>query len=351
MDLGRGRGRRAGVTITDVARRAGVSTMTVSNVLNGRSQRVSESTRQRVLATIAELGYQVNLAARQLRMGRTGMVGLAVPSFAPGYFSELGSRLADRFADHGLRLVMERTGGDVDAELDALAASRVSRYDGFVLSVIGGNAADLEHLRVDTPVVLIGERTVPARFDHVLMDNIGGARQATELLLRTGSRRIVLLGGVPGSEESMPGLRTLGYRQAHAALGRPVDPGLIVASGFVPSDGYEAVRGLVAAGVPFDAVFALTDSAAIGALRALAESGLHVPGEVQVVGFDNLEAARFTVPGLTTVEPGNDEMADAICSLLLERIAATADDDAAPPPARAVMPPAHLIPRASTRRE
>ena len=83
--------------MSDVARRAGVSPMTVSNVINGRAQRVSEQTRLRVLATIDELGYQVNMTARNLRMGRTGAVGLAVPAFAPGYYAQLAQRLADRF--------------------------------------------------------------------------------------------------------------------------------------------------------------------------------------------------------------------------------------------------------------
>ena len=97
------------VTMADVARSAGVSTMTVSNVINGRP-RVGAATRERVLATISELGYQVNLAARNLRAGRTGVVGLAVPELERPYFAQLAGRLADRFEAHGLRIVMERTG-------------------------------------------------------------------------------------------------------------------------------------------------------------------------------------------------------------------------------------------------
>jgi DNA-binding LacI/PurR family transcriptional regulator len=332
--------------MTDVARRAGVSTMTVSNVINGRSQRVSESTKRRVLSVIAELGYQVNMTARNLRMGRTGAVGLAVPGFEPGYYAELAGRLADRFEAHGLRLAMERTGGSRSAELDALTAARLSSYDGFVLSVVAGDAADLDRLSVDAPVVLIGERAVPARFDHVLMDNVGGGRMATELLVRTGARRIALLGGVSVAEESMPGLRTRGYRDAHEAAGAAVRDELIVSCGFGVQDGYAAVRDLVGRGVLFDAIFALTDSAAIGALRALAEAGRRVPEDVQVVGFDNLEDGRFAVPSLTTVEPGNAEMADAICALLVERIEARP----APVPARVVMPRARIVERETTRR-
>jgi DNA-binding LacI/PurR family transcriptional regulator len=337
---------RRGVTMIDVARHAGVSTMTVSNVINERSQRVSESTRRRVLASIAELGYQVNMTARHLRMGRTGMVGLAVPGFESGYYPELASRLADRLADQGLRLVMERTGGNRQAELDALAAPRLRTYDGLVLSVVAGDAADLEQLSVDTPVVLIGERAVPARFDHVLMDNVGGARRATELLLESGARRIALLGGVLGDEQSMPELRARGYRAAHEAAGVRVDEDLIVPCQFRFVDGYTSALTLIRNGVAFDAVFALTDSAAVGALRALAESGVHVPGDVQVIGFDNIAESRFTVPALTTVEPGNDEMAEAICSLLMERI----EHGGASRPARVVMPEAKIIERDSTRR-
>jgi DNA-binding LacI/PurR family transcriptional regulator len=332
--------------MTDVARRAGVSTMTVSNVINGRSQRVSEPTRQRVLAVIAELGYQVNMTARNLRMGRTGAVGLAVPAFAPGYYAQLAQRLADRFDAHGLRLVVERTGASRTAELDALTAARLSSYDGFVLSVVAGDAADLEKLSIDTPVVLIGERAVPARFDHVLMDNVMGARMATEFLIRSGARRIALLGGASGGDESMQELRTQGYQGAHAASGLAVSDDLIVGCGFAGEDGFVATRGLIDRGIAFDAVFALTDSAAIGALRALVETGRRVPEDVQVIGFDDLDDGRFTVPSLTTVEPGNAEMADAICALLVERI----ESRPAPVPARVVMPEARIVERETTRR-
>jgi DNA-binding LacI/PurR family transcriptional regulator len=306
--------------MTDVARHAGVSTMTVSNVINGRSQRVSESTKRRVLTVIAELGYQVNLTARNLRMGRTGAVGLAVPAFAPGYYAELADRLADRFAAHGMRLAVERTGGSRVAELDALTAPRLSGYDGFVMSVVAGEVADLDRLSVDTPA---------------------------EFLIRSGARRIALLGGVSVQEETMPGLRTRGYRDAHEAAGTAIRDELIVSCEFAAHDGYAAVQDLVGRGVRFDAIFALTDSAAIGALRALAESGRRVPEDVQVIGFDNLDDSRFTVPRLTTVEPGNAEMADAICALLVERIESSPAGRAA----RVVMPEARIVERETTRRQ
>ena len=339
------RGRRGGPTIADVARHAGVSTMTVSNVFNRRLQRVSEGTQATVLAAAAELGYRVNLTARHLRTGRTGMVGLAVPDLSSGYFAELADRLAWRLADQGLRLVVERTAGERAEELASLSASRLSMYDAFVLSVVEGDAADLEQLAVDVPLVLIGERTVPERFDHVLMDNVGGARLAAEHLIACGARRIAVLGGIRGDGDSMAELRTRGHVEAHEDAGLSVDEDLLRGGGFRRADGYEQTMIMINDGVDFDAVFALTDSAAVGALRALAEAGRRVPEEIQLVGFDNLSDASYATPTLTTVEPGNDEMADAICRLLVERI--TPGDE--PLPAQLVMPTATLVERGSTR--
>jgi DNA-binding LacI/PurR family transcriptional regulator len=164
--------------MADVARFAGVSTMTVSNVINGRP-RVGPETRDRVLAAIGELGYQVNLAARHLRAGRTGVGGVALPQLERPYFGQLAARLADRFEAHGLRIVTERTGASREGELDAVAFSRLRMYDGLILSVVDIDPAELSQLRTDAPVVMIGERAQPSRFDHVMMDNVDGARQAT----------------------------------------------------------------------------------------------------------------------------------------------------------------------------
>jgi DNA-binding LacI/PurR family transcriptional regulator len=344
------RRRRGGPTIADVARAAGVSSMTVSNVLNDRSERVSATTRERVRTSLSELGYRVNLSARHLRTGRTGLVGLAVSDFAAGYYAELADRLADRFAEHDLRLVVERAFGR-SSELQSLSAARLSVYDGFVLSVVAGDVGDLERLRIDTPVVLIGERTVPDRFDHVLMDNVAGARLATSHLIERGARRIALLGGQEGGADSMAQLRTRGYLEAHRAAGLPVDPALMIeTTRFRRRDGYELVSRLLAEGRPFDAVFALTDTTALGALGALTAAGVRVPDDVQLVGFDNLSEGLFCAPTLTTVEPGNASMADAICDLLVDRIAAARSDGGRSRAAGVVMGEATLVERGSTLR-
>ncbi|MEU4195305.1 LacI family DNA-binding transcriptional regulator [Kribbella sp. NPDC026611] len=331
------------VTMADVARFAGVSTMTVSNVINGRP-RVGAATRERVLAAISELGYQVNLAARHLRAGRTGVVGLAVPELERPYFGQLAGRLADRFEAHDLRIVMERTGASREGELNAVAFSRLRMYDGLILSVVDIDPAELGQLRTDAPVVMIGERALPSRFDHVMMANVDGARQATAHLLATGARRVAMIGGDPGGSATMPALRAEGYLAAHTEAGVSVDPRLNVPSTFRLQDGYDAIRSLIDRGIGFDAVFALTDVVALGALRALADAGLRVPDDVQLVGFDDIDEAPYLIPSLSTVNPGHEEMADAITSLLIAQLSNGPTGEP-----QEVIVPAQLITRGTTK--
>ncbi len=333
------------MTMTDVAKAAGVSTMTVSNVINGRP-RVGVETRVRVLEAIADLGYQVNLAARNLRAGRTGVVGLAVPNLENPYFSELAERLADRFDRHGLRVVVERTKASRLGELEAVGFSRLRMYDGLILSVVDVEPAELEKINVNAPLVLIGERLGPSRFDHVVMDNVDGARLATAHLLAGGARRVARLGGVAGQGETMTTLRTAGYLRAHAEAGLEVDSRLLVDSTFSLRDGYAGIRSLLDRSVPFDAVFAMTDVVAIGAMRALADAGLHVPEDVAIVGFDDIAEASYLVPSLTSINPGHDRMADAICEHLMERLSVPQEAR----PAKELTLPATLVERRSTKR-
>ncbi|WP_268987359.1 LacI family DNA-binding transcriptional regulator [Streptomyces radicis] len=333
----------------EVAREAGVSAMTVSNVINGRPG-VSAATRRRVLDAVAKLGYQVNLAARHLRAGRTGTVGLIVPDLDGVYYAQLADRLSRRMEGRGHHLALVHTAGRRERELEALSLGRLSMYDGVIMSLIQVEAADLEGPTFDTPVIFIGERPVPTTFDHVMMDNVGGALLATRHLLSTGSRRIAVIGGHHDDEvDNMPTLRTRGYRQAHAELGAEVDERLAVPlEAFTMEEGYRGLMRLHESGVPFDGAFALTDAAALGALRALADLGLRVPDDVQVIGFDNGKETGFLTPRLSSVEPGNDIMADTVMALLQERIRPDAADDGAAP-RRHIMLPARLELRESTR--
>lgn len=335
------------VTMRDVAREAGVSKMTVSNVINDRAG-ASEETRARVLAAAERLGYRMNDVARHFRARRSGAFGLLVPHLDGPYYAHLTARLDTLARARGYHVIVERTGASREGELAALAADRMRAYDGIVFSPVELDVADVQAAEIAAPIVLLGERRLSGPFDHVMMDNIGGAELATTHLIRCGATRIALVGGCRGRVgDSMPTLRARGYRRAHEAAGLDVDERLIgVAASFTTADGYQEIMRLHADGVEFDSVFALTDAAAMGVLRALADLGRQVPGDVQVVGFDNDLESDYLVPRLTTIDPGNDSMAEHIMERLLGRIDGTLPDGGQPVE---VVTTARLVERESTR--
>lgn len=340
-------------TMSDVARAAGVSAMTVSNVLTGR-RRVSPATRSRVEQAATHLGYELNLTARHLRAGRTDTVALVVPHFDHPYFGELAARLAGLLAAEDRHLVVEQTGASREAELAAVARARArwQLYDGVVLSAVGMTAADLDAMHTSVPLVLLGEQEMSARYAHVRMDNVGGARLATAHLLAAGARRIAVVGGAePSAEAGMMPARTLGWSLAHDDAGVQAAPELIVRAPADLASGRDAVRRIVREGLDLDAVLAVTDSLAVGVLAGLAEAGRRVPDDVQVVGFDNLASSEFTVPALSTVDPGHEWLATETLRLLEAAIArgpAAAADGAADVPQH-VTAPARLVLRGTTR--
>ena len=177
------------------------------------------------------------------------------------------------------------------------------------------------------------------------MANVDAARAATEFLLARGRRRIALVGAHPGEVVGSAGLRERGYRDALGAVGVPVDPALIVpADAWHLSTGAEAMRKLLTQRVPVDAVFALNDAMALGVLHVLHDRRISVPDEVAVVGFDDIDEAKYSSPTLTTVAPGREQIARTAVDLLRSRIA----DGTAAGPYRQVVADFSIVVREST---
>jgi DNA-binding LacI/PurR family transcriptional regulator len=308
-------------TLHDVANLAGVSIKTVSNVINDYPY-IRPATREKVEAAIAQLGYQPNLTARSLRSGRTGVIGLALPELSLSYFAELADSVIRAAELRGVTVLIEQTGGDRERELDVLTSPRRQLTDGLLFSALGLGQDDARLLEVPYPVVLLGERIFDGPTDHVTMRNVEAARAATEFLLERGHRRIAVVGAHEGEVIGSAGLRLAGYREALDGAGVEFDPALI---GYTDlwhrSNGARSMRELLASGVEFDAVFAFNDTLALGAMRVLQEAGIRVPDGVAVIGFDNLDEAQYSLPSLTTVDPGREEIAETAVRILLERIA------------------------------
>ena len=301
----------------DVARLAGVSPKTVSNVVNGQVP-VREVTRERVQRALDALDYVPNLSARGLRNGRTGVIALALPTLASAYSAELAHHVVAAAARRGWRVQIEETGGGGRREAELLSRAREHLVDGLVLNPVLLETSAVQRGVSLPPVVLIGEVDQPVA-DHVWVDNVAASRALAELLLRHGHRRIAVL-GVMRSASSR--LREEGFRAAYAAAGLRIDPDLDVRTErWDPAGGYEALRTWLRDHRPPDAVFCFTDSLALGALHALAEAGLRVPDDVSVVGYDDVaEAAHFSPP-LTTITFDKAALAEAVLSRLALRIA------------------------------
>lgn len=310
-------------TMQDVARAAGVSAMTVSNVINGHPK-VGAATREKVLQAMARLDYRVNVSARNLRKGRTGTIGLAVPEVDRPYYGRLAAAVVAAAGPRGLRVAVEQTCALRESELEALALSRNRLYDGLILSTVGMGPQDAEWLAMDHPVVILGERIFGGPVDHVAMPNAEASRAATRHLVERGCRRIAFVSGAVGEEVDVSSLRHAGYWQALEDAGLPLEPELrrrVVA--FSMAEGAQCARSMVESGLDFDGVFCVTDTVAMGVLRGLADAGVRVPEQVKVIGFDNIRESEFLVPSLSTVDPDHDVMAEQAVSLLVRRIEQT----------------------------
>ncbi|MET7422184.1 LacI family DNA-binding transcriptional regulator [Dactylosporangium sp. NPDC005555] len=315
------------VTQEDVARRAGVARKTVSNVISDYPH-VSDRIRKRVLAAIEELGYQPNRAAQNLRTGRSGMIGLAVPELDVSYFAELTRLVVQATERRGLTVLIIQTFGDLIREHASLNGFGHQRLiDGLICSPIASSGDDILNRGGGFPVVLLGEQVSVAPdhagIDHVGIDNVAAARTATEHLLSLPRRRVAFVGASRSTDSHMADLRLAGYRQALASAGVPLRPELVFSvNGYHRRDGAEAGRRILALPPEErpDGVFCANDLLAQGLMRALHDTGYRIPHDVAVVGFDDIDEATYSIPSLTSVSPDKAQIAETAVALLLDRV-------------------------------
>ncbi len=320
-----GSGARGAVTMHDVAAAAGVSVKTVSNVVNDYPH-IRPATREKVQRAIDELGYRMNLSARNLRQGRTGIIGLALPELSLPYFAELADSVIRAAEDRGLVVLIEQTSADRQHELDVLTSERRQLTDGLIFSPLELGPDDADALKVPYPIVVLGERIFGGDWDHVTMNNVDGARAATQHLIDRGRRRIAVIGAHAGEAMGSAALRVLGYQTALAANGIPFDPDLVIEGGlWHRATGADCVERMIAGGVEFDAIFGLNDALALGAMHTLHAHRIDVPGSVAVVGFDDIEDAAYASPTLTSISPGREQIAATAIDVLMARIAGGTD--------------------------
>lgn len=305
-------------TIRDVARRAGVSIKTVSNVLNGFPA-VAPTTRARVDEAIAALEYRRNGAARSLRTQQSHTVGLILTSLANPFYAEFHRGVQEVADTHGYAVIVGTTEAEPRRQEAFVELLLEQRVDGVIYQSIDPRTAHLDPIiRAGMPLVAVGSWSPDLACDQILTDDERGAYDATTHLIALGHRRI---GHLAGPIASSPGEGRLhGYRRALEAGGFAVDSHLIVHAGVDRSAGRLGVSHLSSHGIAFTAIFAANDLVAFGALDALRRSGRRVPDDVSLVGFDDLPEASEIDPPLTTVLNPSAAKGSRAAELLFERI-------------------------------
>ncbi|MEV0614647.1 LacI family DNA-binding transcriptional regulator [Nonomuraea sp. NPDC050404] len=303
----------------DVARAAGVSQRTVSNVVNNY-EFVRPETRQRVLDAMAALGYVPNAAARSLRSGRTGLIALVVPDFRARIFADLTGPVVREAEALGYTVLIELTETDRDRELKVLTGGRTQRTDGAIMMALSLRPEDGHRRRADYPIVLIGDEELEGDVPHLAWPNREAVQAVVRHLADTGRRRLMLLGYAMGGMQTAR-MRQHGFFDGLAEAGLPVHDELLVKAGWTRADGQRAIEEHLDAGrlMP-DGIFAMNDSLALGALRALHDRGVRVPQDVALVGFDDVEEARYATPSLTSVSLNLESMAAKAVAMLHEEI-------------------------------
>lgn len=307
--------------IQDLANIAGVSAATVSRALAGTGK-VSPRTRERIRKLADEFGFQPSTMARNLRTGRTGTIGVVVPlgheqtqHISDPFFMTLLGHIADRLADRGYDLLLSRVVPSDPAWLERLVAA--GRVDGMLIIGQSNQSEALDKIsRTYKPMVVWGAKMEGQLYCSVGSDNRLGGRLATEHLLSLGCRKMAFFGdpAVPEVDQRLAGFRDALRDAGSGAIGAmlPVH--------FAPEMAFEAISGFVDMAENLDGVFATSDTIGMMTIQALAERGRNVPGDVKVIGFDDLEIARRTLPPLSSIRQDLEAGADAMVDLLFRRM-------------------------------
>ena len=316
--------RRRRPTQADVARLAAVSQPVVSYVLSGNVDApVAPETRERVLQAIAELDYVPNHTARSLRRQRSFTIASIIPDITNPFYPAFARAIQDVAEPAGYDLIAYNTDGDLERERKYLRSALAGRVDGVIITPLRLPLEECVPL-VDQGICVVAhtiqtlsDPSVP--LDTLGIDNVAAARAAVNFLIERGHRRIGMVAGVAGTPRREDRVR--GYTEALRDHGLLFDRMLVRGADFTEAGGYAATIELLRMEERPTAIFAANDMMAMGALRALRETGLRVPEDMALVGFDGLPLAQLMDPPLTTVAQHPERLGAKAAELLLERLA------------------------------
>jgi len=308
-------------TLKDVAERAEVTVTTVSRVINNRGY-ISEQTRKKVYDVMKELNYQPNELARSLSMQRTNTIGIIVPHIVHPYFAKLISNLENAAANKGYKILLCNSKAKNEKELEYIQMCKSNRVSGIVLC---SRNVDIEEMKnLDIPVITI-ERNLEAGTVGIQCDNYQGGCLATEHLISLGCKNLLHLSGI--KNENMPADARaegfIGVCEKHGVRHREV---MATSTIYNTLDYHEHIRKAIEEDPFVDGIFASSDLIAAQTIQICAEMNLSIPGQIRLVGFDDVDIARLTTPTITTIRQPVREMAE----WAIEFIQRSLDQEAVP---------------------
>ena len=305
-------------TIHDVAKLAGVGAITVSRVINNYGY-ISQETRERVEKAVAELGYVPNTLARSLRSKRTNTLALIVTDITNPFFTTLARGVEDTASAAGYTVIFCNTDESETKEARYLQVLLEKQVDGFLLVPARSHPETIQKIqRNGGHVVILDRRVDGIDVDRVLCDSEDGAYQLTRYLLSLGHRRIAILSGPEGVSTADD--RVAGYCRALVDAHIPAADQTILRGGFTQGSGYEMTRQVLDLPQRPTALLAANNFITIGAMKALQEAGLEVPGNLALAGFDDLPPAIITFPFFTVASQPAYEMGQRATELLIKRL-------------------------------
>jgi LacI family transcriptional regulator len=308
-------------TLQRIADQSGLSVTTISRVLSGQARRyrISKSTETTVRRLAKEASFVPNQLARGLRLKRTLTIGLVIPDISNPFFAAIAHQVILGTRKHGYSVILCDSQDETELERQSLELLQSRSVEGVVLCPSGQTGERLaSFVGGRLPIVLVDRFFPHLPLPYVSSDNATGGRQATEMLIQHGHRRIACLQGLRGTAPNEARVR--GYKEALAQHHLPVQPNLIVGDSFTEQSGYIETKLLLRSEPGVKAILALSNQNALGAIRALTEEHRRIPADVSIVAFDDTPYSSYLATPLTTVAQANSEMGEVAVKLLFDQI-------------------------------
>jgi LacI family transcriptional regulator len=307
--------------IRDLAEVLGLSTTTISRVLNGKSvkYRISEATKLRVFKAASEYNYVPNKLARGLKLDKTETIGLIIPDIADPFFADIARSIELGARSKGYSLFLCDSGGDLVLEMEMINLMLSHKVDGMIIAPVG---TDYDHLlqahKSGIPIVLVDRYFPEIELPYITSDNFQGSYDAVNYLISIGHNRIACIQGIQNSQTSID--RVLGYRAAFEKNAISLDENLIVGDNFNIENGYKQTRILFSMDNPPTAILALSSKISLGVINALSELKLLIPDDISMIAFDEQPYCAYLGSPMTTIDMRKSEIGHLSVEVLIKYI-------------------------------